>query len=286
MVLPIRGLLIWIGLIASTTLRANSLAQFRTVLGDLEVELLDAEKPATVANFKRYVAAGLYNNSFLHRVVNNDIFVAQGGGFVITDPVTTFLGTIPTFPPVTNEFLTGPFRSNVAGTIAMAKSANPDSATSQFFFNLLDNSAALDNTNNSGGFTVFGRVRGETNVLAVLNSFVRNPASGTNLIYNAGGVFAELPLLTFRLSPLKHLDASTLIYVDISLLSVRVTGTPAGREISWDSARGGTNHVEFTTEFPPVWQSLTNLVKPAGARSSVIDANSDRNRFYRVRISY
>lgn len=271
-------------MIVTPMLQANSLAQFRTPLGDIEVELLDQEKPATVANFKRYVEAGLYHNSFLHRAIQD--FVIQGGGFLVVNKETTEVDNIPTFPPVKNEFVTGPLFSNVAGTIAMAKTSNPDSATSQFFFNLVDNSSALDNTNNSGGFTVFGRVKGDTNVLAVLNSFVRNPPSGTNLIYNAGGAFSTLPLLKFQTNKLGHLDAATLVYVDVTLLSVRVARLADGREISWDSARGGTNHVEFTTGFPPVWQSLTNLVKPTTARSTVIDPTPDANRFYRVRISY
>lgn len=284
MLLPIRWFMIWMLLLSTSTLQANSLAQFRTVFGDIEVELLDTEKPATVLNFKRYVEAGRYHDSFFHRAVHN--FVIQGGGFAITNRERTSVATIPTFPPVTNEFHTGPFRSNVAGTIAMAKSTHPDSATSQFFFNLRDNSTSLDNTNNSGGFTVFGLVKGDTNVLALLNSFVRNAPSGTNLIINAGGIFNELPILAFRTNSLGSLDSSALVYVDVSLLLVRVEQTAAGQQISWESARGGINHVEFTTEFPPVWQSLTNLVKPAEARSTVIDSSGDPNRFYRVRISY
>jgi len=279
-----------LALVPLARLQANSLVQLRTVLGDVEVELLDQEKPATVANFKRYVAAGLYENCFFHRAVPN--FVLQGGGFTITNRESLGVAPVPTairtFPPVTNEFRTGPFRSNVAGTVAMAKTANPDSATSQFFINLKDNSGSLDNPANSGGFTVFGVVRGDTNILARLNSFVgRNPPTGTNLIINAGRGFTELPILTLRTNVQGQLTADALVFVDISALSVRIDRPlEGGREISWDSVRGGTNLVEFTTEFPPVWQTLSTLVRPETLRSVVVDPLGTDARFYRVRVAY
>ena len=263
--------------------RANSLAQFRTVLGDVEVELFDVEKPGTVANFKRYVEAGAYHNSFFHRAVHN--FVLQGGGFWVTNRSTTNarVTAIKTFDPITNEFNTGPFRSNVAGTIAMAKSSNPNSATSQFFFNLVDNSHGLDNITNSGGFTVFGRVLGDTNVLAIFNSFVGNRTPLTNLIVNGGGVFRELPVLEHNTnSP----TVARLVYVDVSLLSVHVADLSGDRhEISWENSPSGTNLVEFTTALPPVWESLTNVVSPNLQRNAVVDETPATNRFYRVRIS-
>ena len=292
-------------LLATVAVHGNSLVQFRTVLGDVEVELLDSEKPITVANFKRYVEAGVYHNSFFHRAVHN--FVLQGGAYTVIDPATTDLAPIPTFNPITNEFLTGPVRSNVAGTIAMAKTSDPNSATSQFFFNLVNNSASLDNPANSGGFTVFGVVRGDTNVLGLLNSFravtlrVTNvftnadhvvitnvtPTTATNIIVNAGGVFAELPLLALRTNSLGLPSADVMVYVDVTLLAVRVApSADGGHEISWNGVAGGTNLVEYTTVFPPIWQSLTNVVHPPAARTSVLDSNASEKRFYRVRVGY
>ena len=284
-------------------LRANSLVQFRTSVGDVEVELLDQEKPATVANFRQYVDAGAYRDSFFHRAVHN--FVLQGGGFRISNRATTSVESIPTFPPVTNEFTIGPRRSNVAGTLAMAKTANPNSATSQFFFNLVDNSASLDNTNNSGGFTVFGLVRGDTNILASLNLFksgpltvttrttnannvvVTNISPATNVIVNAGGVFAELPLLRFQTNAAGFIHSDALVYVDITFLGVAVkTTSSGGHAVSWDAAPGGTNWVEFTTVFPPAWQTLTHQVRPPAGRVTVEDPTPDPHRFYRVRVDY
>ncbi len=265
---------------------ANSLVQFRTVLGDVEVELFDQEKPATVANFKRYVDAGAYRDSFFHRAIHN--FVIQGGGFRIDHRSTTNaqIAAINAFESVTNEIHVGPFRSNVAGTIAMAKTADPNSATSEFFFNLVDNSVGLDRTNNSGGFTVFGRAVGNTNVLASLNSFVGFRSPLTNVILNAPGVFSTLPVLQFDTNS-RTISLDTLVYFDVSFLSVHVVELSGHRhEISWESSHSGTNQVEFTTALPPVWQSLTNLVTPPQLRSKVVDEVSDLKRFYRVRISY
>ena len=128
-------------------------AVMRTTLGDIEIELLDEEAPNTVANFLNYVNDGDYQNSFVHRSAPG--FVIQGGGFTFVDapPVR-----IPVDDPVVNEF--DPNRSNVRGTLAMAKVGDdPDSATSQWFINLADNSTNLDVQN--GGFTVFARVRGD-----------------------------------------------------------------------------------------------------------------------------
>jgi peptidyl-prolyl cis-trans isomerase A (cyclophilin A) len=114
--------------------------------------------PATAANFLSYVDGGHYANTIIHRSVPG--FVVQGGGFTATgtadlvDNVTQFAAVVNEPKPTT---ATTP--NNVRGTIAMAKlGSDPNSATNQWFFNLADNSANLDNQN--GGFTVFGRVLG------------------------------------------------------------------------------------------------------------------------------
>jgi cyclophilin family peptidyl-prolyl cis-trans isomerase len=137
----------------------------------------------TVENFLNYVRDGSYVNSIFHRYVTD--FVLQGGGFKTTS--NTFTNTsqftaIATDPPVVNEF--DPDRSNLRGTVAMAKlGSSPDSATSQFFFNLGDNSENLDDQN--GGFTVFARVLNMDLIDSILESFSRK---------NAGGAFTDLPV--------------------------------------------------------------------------------------------
>jgi len=161
-----------------------TVVRLQTVLGTVDIALLDSEAPRTVANFLDYVTRGAYNSSFIHRSVAG--FVIQGGGYVWNDVSGAEL--IPTSAPVANEFSAS--RSNVRGTIAMAKVGNdPDSATSQWFINLADNntdtSAANLDTQN-GGFTVFGRVTGEG--MAVVDAIAALKPQ------NAGVPFDSLPL--------------------------------------------------------------------------------------------
>jgi cyclophilin family peptidyl-prolyl cis-trans isomerase/chitodextrinase len=118
-----------------------------TSKGDVLLELVD-DAPITTANFLQYVDETFYDGTIFHRVVAG--FVIQGGG--ILPDGTPKPGE---HAPIQNEF--SPARSNVRGTVAMAKKGNdPNSATNQFFVNLADNSSNLDNQN--GGFTVFARV--------------------------------------------------------------------------------------------------------------------------------
>ena len=135
-----------------------------TPAGDIYIKLFDAEAPVTVANFLNYIDDGngkrRYDGTFIHRSMPG--FVLQGGGYSY-DPAQGTFGTaastphIPQDDPIVNEFDFS--RSNLRGTLAMAKSpSGPDTATSEWFFNLADNSANLDYQN--GGFTVFGRVLG------------------------------------------------------------------------------------------------------------------------------
>src|ERR1051326_4300219 len=110
-------------LLTAFSARAGSLAQFRTVLGDIEVELYDQDKPITVQNFIRYVQNGAYQNEFVHRLLPG--FVLQGGGFTITNRGATNWSVVqvPAYPPIRDEFGIGRRFSNVYGTLAMAKAA-------------------------------------------------------------------------------------------------------------------------------------------------------------------
>ncbi|MDP3663122.1 MAG: peptidylprolyl isomerase [Nitrosomonas sp.] len=136
----------------STITQANPVACFNTNMGQFCIELFETQTPITSANFLNYIDSEAYKNGIFHRSVPG--FVIQGGGFKIVDGTDEkTLAQVNTFPPITNEFKI----SNTRGTVAMAKlSGNPNSATSQWFVNLADNSLNLDNQN--GGFTVFGRV--------------------------------------------------------------------------------------------------------------------------------
>jgi cyclophilin family peptidyl-prolyl cis-trans isomerase len=137
----------------------NFMAAGSALPGHVVIQLFNEKAPITVANFLSYVnnanPRGDFDGTIFHRLVPG--FVLQGGLFEVTGS-TPPLAPIPVGPRIQNEFNPNdPERSNVAGTVAMAKLEDqPNSATSQFFFNLGNNAANLDNQN--GGFTVFGKV--------------------------------------------------------------------------------------------------------------------------------
>jgi cyclophilin family peptidyl-prolyl cis-trans isomerase len=269
-------LLAWL-LAASVLVQGGTLAQFRTALGDIEVELFDQDKPATVANFIRYVEAGLYRDMIVHRW--DDQFVIQGGGFWVTNRFQTNaqFASIPTFSAITNEYNVGRKFSNTYGTIAMARvGGQTNSATSQWFFNL-GNNAFLDTAD--GGFTVFGRVLRGTNVLERFN---KPPGTAGIDLLRLAAPMGELPVLAAA----SQATYSDLVYMDVTLLQVQVARAAAGREISWQSVTNKPNRVEFTSQLPPVWQELVST-NGTGQRMQVLDtAPRAAKRFYRVRVDY
>lgn len=119
----------------------------KTSLGDITLELAPDEAPVTVANFLDYVKRGFYDGTVFHRVIKR--FMIQGGGF------TPDLAPKETGEPIVNESGNGLY--NERWTIAMARTDDPDSATSQFFINLRMN-PSLDAGRGQPGYTVFGRV--------------------------------------------------------------------------------------------------------------------------------
>jgi cyclophilin family peptidyl-prolyl cis-trans isomerase len=121
-----------------------------TSKGRIVLELYQDKAPKTVANFLQYVKSGHYNGVIFHRVI--DGFMIQGGGF------TPDMSQKPTKPPIQNEADNG--LSNDHGTIAMARTGDPHSASAQFFINTVDN-ASLNHrgkTAQGWGYTVFGKV--------------------------------------------------------------------------------------------------------------------------------
>ena len=125
-------------------------AAIETSMGTITLELDDAKAPETVANFVKYAKDGHYDGTIFHRVI--DGFMIQGGGF------TKDMNQKETRKPIRNEAMNG--LKNVRGTIAMARTMVVDSATSQFFINLVDNTF-LDfqsPTPQGFGYAVFGKV--------------------------------------------------------------------------------------------------------------------------------
>jgi cyclophilin family peptidyl-prolyl cis-trans isomerase len=118
-----------------------------TDAGNFTIELFDAEAPAHAANFLQYVDRGFYNGTVFHRVIPG--FVVQGGGY------SRQFRSKPTLDPVVNESRNGVL--NDRGTLSAARTSDPDSATSQFYVNLVDN-PSLNAEGDGVGYTVFGRV--------------------------------------------------------------------------------------------------------------------------------
>lgn len=144
----------WRALVATVLLCAapfsmadNPKVAIQTSHGDIIVELLEQESPITVANFLSYVDKKFYDGTVFHRVIPN--FMVQGGGF------TADMREKPTAEPIVNESKNRVH--NERGTLAMARTNDPDSATAQFFINVRMN-IPLDYRMGEAGYTVFGKV--------------------------------------------------------------------------------------------------------------------------------
>jgi peptidyl-prolyl cis-trans isomerase B (cyclophilin B) len=142
----------------------------KTTFGDITLTL-DADKaPATVANFLKYAREGYYDGTIFHRVIDN--FMIQGGGF------DTDMRQKPSGEPIENEADNG--LKNDFGTVAMARTSDPHSATAQFFINVKDN----DFLNHSGknaqgwGYTVFGKITAGEEVLGKIRGLPTTSRNG------------------------------------------------------------------------------------------------------------
>lgn len=133
-----------------------------TSLGQVEIELNAEKAPISTKNFLEYVDSGFYNNTIFHRVIPG--FMAQGGGF--TDQMVQK----PTRDPIRNEASNG--LANTRGTLAMARTSDPNSATSQFFINVADNDFL--NPGRDRGYAVFGKV---TKGMEVVDQIVNSPTT-------------------------------------------------------------------------------------------------------------
>lgn len=138
----------------------HTVVRIETNFGDIDIELYDDTRPISTSNFLNYVTSGRYDNTFFHRFISG--FVLQGGGFAFDDEAGG--SAVETDAAILNEFdidAADPNLHNIQRTVAYAKlGTDPNSATSQFFFNLVDNRGTppngLDFQNE--GFTVFAKV--------------------------------------------------------------------------------------------------------------------------------
>lgn len=132
---------------AGSASKEDSMVVMHTNLGDITIEVFEDEAPKSAANFVQYVRDGFYDGTIFHRVIPG--FVIQGGGF------DESYKQKKTRDPITNEADNGV--KNDRGTLSMARTSDPNSATSQFFVNLSDN-APLDPSRGNAGYAVFGKV--------------------------------------------------------------------------------------------------------------------------------
>jgi peptidyl-prolyl cis-trans isomerase A (cyclophilin A) len=136
-------------LMGATPLALAQKVKLDTSLGDIVIQLDAAKAPKSVDNFMKYVKAGHYNGTVFHRVIPN--FMIQGGG------MTPDLKEKPTRAPIPLEARNG--LNNERGTVAMARTNDPNSATSQFFINVKDNDFLnAANSRDGNGYAVFGKV--------------------------------------------------------------------------------------------------------------------------------
>ena len=233
----------------------GQIAQFDTVLGKVNIELRADVAPRHVANFLAYAQSAAYSNSFIHRSASLEsgggpISIVQGGGY--RSDGGTNVSAIPKLTAVPLEYNL----PNSRGTLAAARTSDINSATSEWYVNVRDNSTILGPTN-GGGYTVFGRVIG--NGMTVIDRIAALQVS------NLGSPFTDLPLRDYNgsnLSPANLIIVNTIttatIYPDATadpaVLSFSassanpaiVTATVSGSSLTLSSGAGGTANVIVT----------------------------------------
>jgi len=155
--------------------------------GRFTIQLRPDVAPETVANFMEYMRSGYYEGTVFHRVIPG--FMIQGGGF------TEQLQRKQTSPPIRNEATRS--LPNLRGTLAMARTNAPDSATAQFFVNLIDNDF-LNPNSRGAGYAVFGKVVSGMDVVDAIATLQTGPRQGMN----------DVPLQTIRIESMSIVDSS------------------------------------------------------------------------------
>ena len=166
---------------ARTEEAQNPRVLIQTTDGDITIELFADKSPVTVENFLRYVDEGHYDGTVFHRVIPN--FMIQGGGF------TAALEEKATHEPIVNESRNK--LHNTRGTLAMARTSDPDSATAQFFINQRSN-LRLDWSPGNDGYTVFGEVLEGMQVVDIIALSDTGPAQA--MTTRGPSVFQDVPV--------------------------------------------------------------------------------------------
>lgn len=187
------------------TIRDNEQVILETTMGEITIKLNSARAPLAVANFFSYVDKKAYDGTIFHHVIPN--FVVQGGRF------KTEMNKIPTAPPVPDESSNGLF--NVRGTIAMTRSKQPNSITSQFVFNLADNTS-LNGSLNKPGYIVFGKV---TKGLDIVDKMAQ-------VMTTRKGIYHHVPVRPIILQKARRNDSVPLAHVVSEAQAIDMELTP------------------------------------------------------------
>lgn len=166
--------------------KKNPVVVMETSLGNIKIELFEKEAPISVKNFLEYASSGFYNETIFHRVIPG--FMAQGGGFTVDRKQK------PTRPAIRNEAANG--LKNDRGTIAMARTSAPDSATAQFFINVVNNNMLNRPNPDGAGYAVFGKV---IEGMDVVDRIVSAKTQNVNM------VFQNMPETTIFIKSVKTL---------------------------------------------------------------------------------
>jgi peptidyl-prolyl cis-trans isomerase A (cyclophilin A) len=157
-------------LLVSSHLFANTMVDMKTSMGNIEIELFNDKAPVSAKNFEGYVKSNFYAGTIFHRVIPG--FMIQGGG------MDTNMIEKVTKAPIINEASNG--LKNTRGTLAMARTSDPNSATSQFFINVADNNF-LNKSSMDAGYAVFGKV---TKGMEIVDKIVSVPTGNYGMHQN------------------------------------------------------------------------------------------------------
>jgi len=251
-------------------LTVDPIVTFNTSMGSFQVELFADAAPQTVANFLAYVNSNAYANTFIHRVVNQTGFqIVQGGGYSVSSAPftgsTTSIPHIATNSPVPLEYNL----ANAVGTIAMARTSALNSATSEFFFNVSDNTSNLGQSN-GGGYAVFGKILGDgLSIVAAMNS-VPNLNDLTQDGYS-DSILGPIPLVNFNIQTDDQISANNLITVNSVTIAA---GTFSGKVFIDQDSNGLINGPDAgKAGFTVFIDTNDDGLLSAGEVSTVTDAN-------------
>lgn len=172
--------------------KKNPVVVMETSLGNVKIELFEKEAPISVKNFLEYASSGFYNETIFHRVIPG--FMAQGGGF------TADRKQKPTRAPIKNEAANG--LKNDRGTLAMARTSAPDSATAQFFINVVNNNMLNRPNPDGAGYAVFGKV---VEGMDVVDKIVSAKTHNVNMVFQN---MPETPIFIKSVKPLPEAPIS------------------------------------------------------------------------------